>query len=83
MAARRLVYATMPGVLPSSTCARDSWVLGGLANGFLELLLLAVIVGVPVGLLVAGRGAREMTPRTLAIDVALVAALYLSALLLL
>ena len=80
---RRLVYVLFPNFLPSSAWRPESWLAGALANAVFELVLLALLVGVPCGIYFLRLRTGNTSVRDLLIDCAAAVGLYLSALLLL
>ena len=80
---RRLIYVIFPNFLPSSRWRPESWVAAALANGLFELILLAFLLGVPLGIYFLRLRNGNTNARDLLIDCGAAVSLYLTALLLL
>ena len=80
---RRLVYSIFPGWLPSSRWRPEHWLAGTLATAVFELIVLALLVGIPVCIYFFKLRTGHTSARDLCMDCAAAASLYLAALLLL
>ncbi len=78
---RRLLYVIFPTLLPSSRWRPESWVAGALANGVFELMMLALLLGVPCGIYFLRLRTGNTNARDLLIDCGAAVGLYLTALL--
>src|ERR1022692_2848187 len=73
---RRVTYSLFPGLLPSHAWRPQNWLAGTLATAGFELILLAILLGVPVGIYFWRLRGGPTNGRALLIDCGAAAGLY-------